>query len=76
MILFLAASVVIPVAEGVLTSSADNLPFGLDEIAGLRSAAVLVAALAITFAICALIYYAVPEGPRAVARRLARAPCS
>ena len=33
-ILFLAASVVVPVAEGVLASSADNLPFGLDEFAG------------------------------------------
>src|SRR3954451_18474024 len=31
-IVFLAASVAIPVAEGVLASSADNLPFGLDKI--------------------------------------------
>ena len=38
-ILFLAASVVVPIAEGVLASSADDLPFGLDEIAGLRSVA-------------------------------------
>jgi membrane protein len=61
-VLFLAASVVVPVAEGVLTSSADNLPFGLDEIAGLRSAVVLGAALTITFAIVSLIYYLVPKG--------------
>ncbi len=61
-IVFLAASVAIPVAEGVLASSADNLPFGLDEIAGLRSAFVLGAALAVTFVIVALIYYAVPKG--------------
>jgi membrane protein len=61
-ILFLAASVVVPVAEGVLTSGADNLPFGLDEIAGLRSAVVLGAALSITFAIVSLIYYLVPKG--------------
>ncbi len=61
-VLFLAASVVVPVAEGVLTSGADNLPFGLDEIAGLRSAVVLGAALSITFAIVALIYYLVPKG--------------
>jgi membrane protein len=61
-IVFLAASVAIPVAEGVLASSADNLPFGLDKIAGLRSAVVLGAALAVTFAILALIYYAVPKG--------------
>jgi YihY family inner membrane protein len=60
--LFLAASVVVPLAEGILTSRADDLPFGLDEVAGLRSVAVLVVALAITFAICALIYYVVPKG--------------
>jgi uncharacterized BrkB/YihY/UPF0761 family membrane protein len=60
--LFLAASVVVPLAEGILTSSADDLPFGLDEVAGLRSAVVLVVALAITFAICSLIYYVVPKG--------------
>jgi membrane protein len=59
---FLAASVVIPIAEGVLTSTSDDLPFGLDEVGTLRSAVVLVIALAITFAICALIYYVVPKG--------------
>ena len=36
---FLAASVMIPVAEGVLASGAEDLPFGLDQIGGLRSAA-------------------------------------
>jgi len=60
--LFLAASVVIPVAEGVLASSADDLPFGLDRIGGLRSLFVLGAALLITFAITSLIYYVVPKG--------------
>ena len=61
-IVFLAASVIVPVAEGVLASSAENLPFGLDEIAGLRSVAVLGVALLVTFGICALIYYVVPKG--------------
>jgi YihY family inner membrane protein len=61
-IIFLAASVAIPVAEGVLASGADNLPLGLDQIAGLRSAIVLGAALAVTFVIVSLIYYAVPKG--------------
>ncbi len=59
---FLAASVVVPVAEGVLASSADELPFGLDQVGFIRAAAVLGAALAITFGICALIYYFVPKG--------------
>jgi membrane protein len=60
--LFLAASVVVPIAEGVLASSTDDLPFGLDEIAGLRSVAVLAVALLLTFAVCSLIYYVVPKG--------------
>ena len=61
-IVFLAASVVVPIAEGILASSADDLPFGLDRIAGLRSLGVLGAALLITFGVCALIYYVVPKG--------------
>jgi membrane protein len=61
-IAFLAASVIVPVAEGILTSRADDLPFGLDQVGILRTAFVLAAALALTFAICALIYYVVPKG--------------
>jgi YihY family inner membrane protein len=60
--IFLAASVVIPIAEALLASGAENLPFGLDEVGGLRSAALLGAALVATFAVCALIYYVVPKG--------------
>jgi membrane protein len=59
---FLAASVVVPIAEGVLTSTSDDLPFGLDEVGVVRGAIVLVIALAISFAICSLIYYVVPKG--------------
>jgi membrane protein len=59
---FLAASVIVPVAEGVLTSSADDLPFGLDQIGGLRSLLVLAVALTLTFGLCSLIYYVVPKG--------------
>ncbi len=61
-IAFLAASVVIPIAEGVLASSADDLPFGLDQVGELRTFVVLLAALTITFGVCALIYYVVPKG--------------
>lgn len=60
--LFLAASAVIPVAERLATSSADDLPFGLDQVQGFRSVAVLAAALTVTFAILSLIYYVVPKG--------------
>ena len=59
---FLAASVIVPIAEALLTSSADDLPFGLDEVGVLRSAIVLLAALSATFAVCSLIYYVVPKG--------------
>ncbi len=60
--LFLAASVIVPVAETVLTSRADDLPFGLDDVGELRTAFVLFAALTFTFAITSLIYYVVPKG--------------
>ena len=60
--LFLAASAIVPVAERLATSSADDLPFGLDGVQGLRSVLVLVAALTLTFGIVSLIYYFVPKG--------------
>lgn len=60
--LFLAASVVIPVAENLAISSADNLPFGLDEVQGLKSLLVLALALGLTFGLVCLIYYVVPKG--------------
>jgi membrane protein len=58
----LAASVVIPVAEAVLVSTADDLPFGLDQISFLDNLLVLGLAVVFTFALCALIYYFVPKG--------------
>jgi membrane protein len=58
----LAASVAIPVAEGLLASSADDLPFGLSEISYLDNLLVLAVALVLTFGLCALIYYFVPKG--------------
>jgi len=60
--LFLAASVVIPLAENLALSSAEDLPFGLDEVQGLKSVLVLVLALALTFGLVSLIYYVVPKG--------------
>jgi YihY family inner membrane protein len=60
--LFLAASVVIPLAENLAVTSADDLPFGLDVVQGLRSVAVLAAALTLSFGIVSLIYYVVPKG--------------
>ncbi len=59
---FLAASVIIPIAENLALSGADDLPFGLDRVQGLRSLAVLAAALTLTFGLVSLIYYVVPKG--------------
>jgi membrane protein len=60
--LFLAASVVIPLAEGILASGAEDLPFGLDRVQGVRNVGLLALALALTFGVCCLIYYFVPKG--------------
>jgi membrane protein len=61
-ILFLAASVVVPTLEGVLVSSASDLPFGLSRIRGIASVLLLIAALTGTFLLCIVIYYSVPKG--------------
>ena len=60
--LFLAASIVIPALEGLVVSSADDLPFGLGNIQGVVSALLLVGALAVTFLVTCTIYYFVPKG--------------
>ena len=61
-ILFLAASVVVPTLEGALVSGAQNLPFGLSKIHGIASVLLLIGALVGTFLLCCMIYYFVPKG--------------
>ena len=61
-ILFLAASIVVPTLEGALVSGANNLPFGLSGIRAIANVVLLVAALVGTFALCCAIYYFVPKG--------------
>lgn len=60
--IFLAASVIVPLAEGLLLAGRDDLPFGLSSISWLDNVIVLLAALTITFLVCALIFYLVPKG--------------
>jgi YihY family inner membrane protein len=60
--LFLAASVVIPTLEGILVSSASDLPFGLSGIHGIASVLLLIAALGATFVLFCVVYYFVPKG--------------
>jgi membrane protein len=61
-VLFLAASVALPAAEGALVSSTDNLPLGLSDIQGFVNLLLIIAALSLTFLICCVIFWAVPKG--------------
>jgi YihY family inner membrane protein len=59
---FLAASVVLPTAEGALVSSTNRLPFGLDDVEAVVSVLLIIATLSVTFLICCVIFWAVPKG--------------
>jgi YihY family inner membrane protein len=61
-VLFFGASIFIPALESAIISSTDRLPFGLSDIQALDTAILLAAALLITFAICSIIFWAVPKG--------------
>lgn len=60
--LFLAATVVIPILEGALYASAEELPFGLGELRLVINLGLLAGALAFTFVVACLIFYFVPKG--------------
>ena len=59
---FFAASIVIPAGEGALISTRLYLPFGLSEISFLPNLLLIAAGLALTFVVACLIYWAVPKG--------------
>jgi len=58
----IAASIVVPTIEAALVSSTDRLPLGLSDIRAIDTALLLGLAVAIVFAICCTIYWAVPKG--------------
>lgn len=60
--LFLAASVIVPTLETLLVTSADDLPFGLDDVGWVLNAMFIAGALVLTFFIGVLIYWFVPKG--------------
>jgi membrane protein len=61
-VLFLAATIALPTFEGMLISSAGNLPFGLGGIGGLENAILVAVAVAVTFLLGCAIYWLVPKG--------------
>jgi YihY family inner membrane protein len=61
-LLFIAASIVLPAMEAALVSSTDRLPLGLSDIKAIDTFLLLVAALVITFLLLCVIFWAVPKG--------------
>ena len=61
-LLLIAASIVLPTIEATIISSTDKLPLGLSSIKAIDTALLLTLAVAVVFAICCVIYWAVPKG--------------
>jgi membrane protein len=60
-LLFMAATVLVPTLQSILVGGAKNLPFGLERVHDVVYALSLVAGLAILFAILCVIYWSVPN---------------
>ena len=60
--LFLAATVAVPTLESFVVSGVDDLPLGLDSIAWLVNALLILGGLGLSFLVLCLIYWAVPKG--------------
>jgi len=61
-VLLIAASIFLPTMESTLVSSTDRLPLGLSDIKAIDTALLLGAAVLIVFALCCVIFWAVPKG--------------
>jgi membrane protein len=61
-LLLIAASILLPTIEATLVSSTDRLPLGLSDIKVIDTALLLGLAVGVVFAICCVIYWAVPKG--------------
>jgi YihY family inner membrane protein len=60
-LLFMAATVLIPTAQSILVAGANGLPFGLKNVQGLVYAVTLAFSLLILFGVLCVIYWAVPN---------------
>jgi membrane protein len=61
-LLFIVASVAVPALQGLLVTSADDLPLGLSEVNGLLYGVSLAAGLVVLFAALCATYQLVPHG--------------
>jgi membrane protein len=61
-LLLIAASIFLPTTEAALVSGTDRLPLGLSEIKAIDTVLLLGAAVLVIFAICCVIFWAVPKG--------------
>ena len=60
-LLFLAATVVVPTAQSILVKGANGLPFGLNEVRAVIFVLTLVATLLLLFLILCVVYWRVPN---------------
>jgi membrane protein len=60
-LLFILATVIVPTVQGLLTATAEELPFGLSDVPGLLFGVTLAVGLVLLFATLCLIYWAVPN---------------
>ena len=60
-LLFIFATVIVPTVQGLLTATAEELPFGLSDIPGLVFGVTLAASLLLLFGTLCVIYWAVPN---------------
>jgi membrane protein len=60
-LLFMAATVVVPTAQSILVDGSDDLPFGLSEVEGLIYWVTVTAGLLLLFSILCVVYWTVPN---------------
>ena len=60
-LLFMAATVLVPTVQSILVAGAGELPFGLDDLEAIVFAVTLAGGLVLLFAILCLIYWTVPN---------------
>jgi membrane protein len=61
-LLLVVATIVVPAAQSLLVSGANDLPLGLDEVQGLVYGLSVVAGLVVLFLLLCIVYWAVPKG--------------